>query len=242
MIKKERIDKVLANLGHGSRKEIKKLCKDGEVKIDGVVMKDSSQKFDPVNSVINVRGEDVTYRENVYLMMNKPQGVVSATNDNLHETVIDLIDDEFKAFDPFPVGRLDRDTEGLMLISNDGKLSHKVLSPKKKVNKTYYAEVEGIVTDADIKAFKQGVYIDDDYKTRPAELEIIESGDISKIELTIVEGKFHQVKRMFLAVDKEVVYLKRIRMGTLLLDHSLELGEYRELTEQELSELMESVK
>ena len=242
MIKKERIDKVLANLGHGSRKEIKKLCKDGEVKIDGVVMKDSSEKFDPVNSVINVRGEDVTYRENVYLMMNKPQGVVSATNDNLHETVIDLIDDEFKAFDPFPVGRLDRDTEGLMLISNDGKLSHKVLSPKKKVNKTYYAEVEGIVTDADIKAFKQGVYIDDDYKTRPAELEIIESGDISKIELTIVEGKFHQVKRMFLAVDKEVVYLKRIRMGTLLLDHSLELGEYRELTEQELSELMESVK
>ena len=205
-------------------------------------MKDSSEKFDPVNSVINVRGEDVTYRENVYLMMNKPQGVVSATNDNLHETVIDLIDDEFKAFDPFPVGRLDRDTEGLMLISNDGKLSHKVLSPKKKVNKTYYAEVEGIVTDADIKAFKQGVYIDDDYKTRPAELEIIESGDISKIELTIVEGKFHQVKRMFLAVDKEVVYLKRIRMGTLLLDHSLELGEYRELTEQELSELMESVK
>lgn len=242
MIKKERIDKVLANLGHGSRKEIKKLCKDGEVKIDGVIMKDSSQKFDPHTSSINVKGEDVTYRENVYLMMNKPQGVVSATCDNLHETVIDLIDDEFKAFDPFPVGRLDIDTEGLLLISNDGKLSHKVLSPKKKVNKTYYAEVEGIVTEEDIKAFKEGVYIDDDYKTRPAELEIIVSGDMSKVELTIVEGKFHQVKRMFHAVEKEVVYLKRIRIGTLLLDHSLELGEYRELTEEELNELVESVK
>lgn len=242
MIKKERIDKVLSNLGHGSRKEIKKLCKDGEVKIDGVIMKDSSQKFDPLNSSINVRGEDITYRENVYLMMNKPQGVVSATCDNLHETVIDLIDDEFKAFSPAPVGRLDKDTEGLMFISNDGKLAHRVLSPKKKVMKTYYAEVEGIVTEDDVKAFREGVYIDDDYKTLPADLEILESGDISKIELTIVEGKFHQVKRMFHAVEKEVVYLKRIRLGTLLLDHSLELGEYRELTEDELKELFESVK
>lgn len=242
MIKKERVDKVLANLGHGSRKEIKKLCKDGEVKIDGEVIKDSSYKFDPFSSEIVVKGEQVTYREYIYLMMNKPQGVVSATCDNLHETVIDLIDDEFKAFDPFPVGRLDIDTEGLLLISNDGKLSHKILSPKKKIKKTYYAEVEGFVTESDAEAFSEGVYIDDDYKTLPAELKILECGEVSKVELTIVEGKFHQVKRMFHAVEKEVIYLQRIKMGTLSLDEELDLGEYRELTEYELKQLNEAVK
>ena len=238
MTKYERIDKVLSNLGYGSRKDIKKLCKSGDVSIDGEIMKDSSHKFEPENSVIMVSGEEVLYRENIYLMMNKPQGVVSATIDNLHETVIDLIDDEFKAFDPFPVGRLDIDTEGLLMISSDGKLSHQLLSPKKQVAKTYYAEVEGKVTEQDIKYFAEGVYIEDDYKTLPAELNILESADVSEIELTIVEGKFHQVKRMFQAVDKEVVYLRRISMGTLTLDPELELGEYRELTPEELENLI----
>lgn len=242
MEKKERIDKVLANLGYGSRKDIKKMCKNGEVTIDGEIIKDSSFKFDPENSDIKVNGEEVIYREYIYLMMNKPQGVISATYDNLHETVIDIIDDEFKAFDPFPIGRLDRDTEGFLLISNDGKLSHKLLSPKKHIGKTYYAEVEGVVTDDDIERFKEGVYIDENYKTLPAKLNILESGAKSKIELTIMEGKFHQVKRMFQAVDKRVVYLKRLSMGVLKLDEDLELGEYRELSEIELDELFSSVK
>ncbi len=242
MIKYERIDKVLSNLGYGSRKDIKKLCKSGDVIINGEIIKDSSYKFEPENSSIVVKGEDVVYREGVYIMMNKPQGVVSATNDNLHETVIDLIADEFKAFDPFPVGRLDKDTEGLLLISSDGKLAHKLLAPKKHVAKTYYAEVEGRVTEKDVLEFSKGVYIEDDYKTLPAELEILESGEVSKIELTIVEGKFHQVKRMFQAVDKEVLYLKRLSMGSLKLDPELELGEYRELSQEELEDLINCTK
>lgn len=242
MVKKERVDKVLANLGCGSRKEIKKLCKNGEVTIDGEIIKDNTFKFDPENCEIKVKGEKIIYREFVYLMMNKPQDVVSATHDNMHETVIDLIDDEFKAFDPFPIGRLDKDTEGFLLISNDGKLAHKLLSPKKQIGKTYYAEVEGKVTEDDVESFKEGVYIDDNYKTLPAKLKILESGEISKIELTIMEGKFHQVKRMFHSVDKEVIYLKRQSMGILELDNSLELGEYRELSKTELQALLESVK
>ncbi len=242
MSKQVRLDKVLSNIGQGSRKEVKQLCKDGDVKVDGVIIRDSAFKVDPENSEITVKDEAVVYREHIYLMLNKPQGVISATNDKLHETVIDIIDEEFLAFDPFPVGRLDKDTEGLLLISNDGKLSHKLLSPKKKIAKTYYAEVEGIVTEDDIESFKQGVYIDDGYLTLPADLNILESGDVSKIELTIVEGKFHQVKRMFNAVDKEVIYLKRISMGSLMLDSSLELGEYRELTQLELEELFECTK
>lgn len=242
MEKKERVDKVLANLGYGSRKDIKKMCKNGEVTIEGEIIKDSSFKFDPKNNVIKVNGEEVRYREFIYLMMNKPQDVISATHDNLHETVIDIIDDEFKTFEPFPIGRLDKDTEGLLLISNDGKLAHKLLSPKKNIGKTYYADIDGRVTDEDIKSFEEGVYIDDFYKTLPAKLEILESGEQSKIELTIMEGKFHQVKRMFHAVDKEVIYLKRISMGTIKLDEELELGEYRELNEDELEELFNSVK
>lgn len=241
MSKKERVDKVLANLGYGSRKEIKKMCKDGEVKIDGQMIKDSSYKFDPEISEISISDQEVMYRDYIYLMMNKPQGVISATYDNMHETVIDIIADEFRALEPFPVGRLDKDTEGLMLISNDGKLSYRLLSPKRKIPKTYYAEVDGVVTEEDAKAFKEGVCIisdDEEYQTLPAELKIIESGQVSKIELTIVEGKFHQVKRMFLAVDKEVIYLKRVRIGSLKLDEDLELGEYRELTKEELDELI----
>ena len=245
MSKQERVDKVLANLGYGSRKDIKKLCKSGEVKIDGEVIKDSSYKFDPKVSEITISDAEIMYRDYIYLMMNKPPGVISATFDNMHETVIDIIIDEFRALEPFPVGRLDKDTEGLMLISNDGKLSYKLLSPKRQIPKTYYAEVEGRVTEEDVKAFSEGVFImdeDEEYETLPARLNIIESGDVSKVEVTIVEGKFHQVKRMFLAVNKEVVYLKRISIGSLVLDDDLELGEYRELTLEELDELKACVK
>ncbi|MDR5658539.1 pseudouridine synthase [Serpentinicella sp. ANB-PHB4] len=237
MSKTQRLDKILANLGFGSRKDIRSICKQGLVTIDNKVVKSSSIHVDPYQSEIKVGEDLIEYREFVYLMMNKPPDVISATEDSRHETVIDLIDTSFRVFDVFPVGRLDKDTEGLLLLTNDGQLAHKLLSPKKHVPKTYYAKVEGKVTDKDIKAFKAGVTLEDGYKTLPSELEIIKSADVSEIALTIYEGKFHQVKRMFEAVDKKVIYLKRLTMGTLSLDKDLELGEYRELTEDELESL-----
>lgn len=239
MAKTQRIDKVLANLGYGSRKDIRKICKDGLVKIDGKIIKDSSLHIDPENSQIIVGNEVVNYREFVYIMMNKPQGVISATEDNRDETVVDLLDESYRPFDVFPVGRLDKDTEGLLLLTNDGQLAHQLLSPKKQVPKTYYAKVDGVVTEEDGERFKEGVFIDDDYKTLPAQLKILNSDEISEIELTIYEGKFHQVKRMFQAVDKTVIYLKRLSMGLLELDNNLDLGEYRELTEEELEQIKE---
>lgn len=242
MAKTQRIDKILSNLGYGSRKDIRQICKNGIVKVDGKVVKDSSAHVDPENSQIIIGNEVVNYREFVYLMMHKPQGVISATEDNRDQTVVDLLDEEYLPFSVFPVGRLDKDTEGLLLLTNDGKLAHNLLSPKKNVPKTYYAKVLGTVTKSDIESFKEGVFIEEDYKTLPAELNILKSDEISEIELTIYEGKFHQVKRMFEAVDKTVVYLKRLSMGTLNLDPSLPLGEYRELTEEELESLQNLVR
>lgn len=234
MQKKERLDKILSNLGYGSRKDVKSLVKSGSIEINGKVVSDSSIKIDPYSSVINIEGKTVEYREFIYLMMNKPEGIISSTDDFRDKTVIDLISEEYKAFNPFPVGRLDKDTEGLMVLTNDGQLSHRVLSPKKHVEKVYYAEVEGVVTEEDKLLFNEGVILDDGYKTLPAKLEIMVSDNISKIYLTIKEGKFHQVKRMFLAVGKKVVYLKRMAIGGLRLDESLGLGAYRELTKEEI--------
>lgn len=232
-----RIDKLLANMGYGSRKEVKKLLKSGVVKVEDEVIKDPKQHVDPENETVTIHGETVHYREFIYLMMNKPPGVISATEDLEHETVIDLLEMEDAIFDPFPVGRLDIDTEGLLLITNDGQLAHQLLSPKKHVPKTYYAEVKGNVTQEDVEAFKKGVVLDDGYETLPADLSIMEVDQetaVSRIELTITEGKFHQVKRMFEAVGKKVIYLQRIRMGDLELDDTLEPGEYRELEEEEM--------
>ncbi|MDR6122021.1 16S rRNA pseudouridine516 synthase [Bacillus sp. SLBN-46] len=233
-----RIDKMLANLGYGSRKEVKQLLKSGSVKVDDVVVKDAKQHVDPEKQTVTLNGEVIEYREFIYLMMNKPQGVLSATEDNNTETVIDLLELEDQVYEPFPVGRLDKDTEGLLLITNDGQLAHRLLAPKKHVPKTYFAVIEGEVTEADITAFANGVTLDDGYETKPGELKILKSGIRSDIELTITEGKFHQVKRMFEAVGKRVVYLQRISMGPLALDETLELGEYRELTEEEIELLM----
>jgi 16S rRNA pseudouridine516 synthase len=234
-----RIDKMLANLGFGSRKEVKKIVKDGAVSVNGQIVKDARQKVDPEKDVVTLNGETVEYKEFIYLMMNKPPGVVSATEDDQDETVIDLLEIEDLVFEPFPVGRLDKDTEGLLLITNDGQLAHRLLSPKKHVPKTYFAVIDGEVTERDIEAFKNGVTLDDGYKTNPGELKILKSGFTSDIELTITEGKFHQVKRMFQAVGKRVIYLKRISMGPLMLDDTLELGEYRELTDEEIQQLRE---
>jgi 16S rRNA pseudouridine516 synthase len=202
------------------------------------VVKDGKVHVDPELDHVTLHGETVEYKQFVYIMMNKPQGVISATEDVYEETVIDLLEAEDALFEPFPVGRLDKDTEGLLLITNDGQLAHRLLSPKKHVPKTYFAIIDGRVTNEDVEAFKKGVTLDDGYVTKPGKLVILKQGSSSEIELTITEGKFHQVKRMFEAVGKRVVYLKRLTMGPLKLDEDLELGEYRELTEEEIDALI----
>ncbi|MBD8069041.1 pseudouridine synthase [Bacillus sp. PS06] len=229
-----RIDKLLANRGYGSRKEVKKLLKSGIVKVNNKPVKDGSAHFNPTEDTVTIHGEVIEYKEFIYLMLNKPPGVISATEDSMHETVIDILELDDAVYNPFPVGRLDKDTEGLLLITNDGGLTHQLLSPKKHVPKTYFAVIEGEVTTDDVMSFHEGVVLDDGYKTMPAKLVIQKSGLTSDIEVTIMEGKFHQVKRMFESVGKRVIYLKRLSMGPLQLDESLELGEYRELTNEEL--------
>ncbi|MGN1402659.1 MAG: pseudouridine synthase [Bacillus sp. (in: firmicutes)] len=233
-----RIDKMLANLGFGTRKEVKKMLKSGAVKVDGVTVKDAKQHVEPESQLITVHGEEIEYKEFIYLLMNKPAGLLSATEDMSQETVVDILEEEDRVFSPFPVGRLDKDTEGLLLLTNDGQLAHRLLSPKKHVPKTYFAVIQGIVTEEDVVAFRQGVTLDDGYQTKPGDLNILKSGERSDIELTITEGKFHQVKRMFEAVGKRVIYLKRLSMANLELDETLEPGEYRELTEEEVEQLM----
>lgn len=236
---KIRIDKMLSNSGLGSRKQIKQDARKGYVEVNSTIEKDSSKIIDTETDVIKYNGEIITYTQFIYLMMNKPKGVVSATEDNYDKTVIDLLNDNDRFFNPFPVGRLDKDTEGLLLITNDGQLAHELLSPKKRVDKTYYVEVGEEVTEDDVKAFEMGVILkEDNYKTLPAKLEIIESGYPSICLVTIQEGKFHQVKRMFNAVNNEVIFLKRLSMGPLKLDESLKTGDYRHLTEEELKLLL----
>lgn len=239
MAKKLRIDKILSNVGYGSRAEIKKYCKYGIVFVNGEMVNNPGLQVDPENDEIIFDGEKVNYREFIYIMLNKPGGYISATYDKFDPIVLDLIDPSYLVFEPFPVGRLDKDTEGLLVLTNDGQLSHRVLSPKKHVPKTYYAKVEGKVTNEDILEFEKGVVLDDGYKTMPSKLNILKSDEISEIELTINEGKFHQVKRMFESVGKKVVYLKRLSMGNLKLDESLSLGEYRELTLDEIKQMEE---
>lgn len=230
-----RLDKLLANMGYGSRKDVKKLLKEKQVTVNDKIIKDGKIHVDPDNDLIQVNGETVIYKEYIYLLMNKPQGVISATFDTREKTVVDLLEKEDQLFEPFPVGRLDKDTEGLLLLTNDGELGHRLTTPKSEIEKNYYAEIQGVVTESDIETFKQGIVLDDGYTCKPAKLKIIKSADISEIEVIITEGKFHQVKRMFEAVGKKVVYLKRIRMGKLELDETIALGTYRELNEDELA-------
>jgi len=239
MSEKLRLDKLLAHTGFGTRSEIKKAVKAGRVKVDGVITKDSGLIVDPGRQQVLFDSDIVRYRSVIYIMLNKPKGVISATEDVRDRTVIDLLDPEDQLLSPFPVGRLDKDTTGLLLLTNDGLLAHELLSPKKHVDKTYEALVLGKVNEEDIEAFANGVTLDDGYKTMPAHLVILEQleraeGSCSIIQLTIKEGKFHQVKRMFEAVNKKVLELTRLTMGPLALDDALSLGEYRELTDEEV--------
>ncbi|MDQ0351304.1 16S rRNA pseudouridine516 synthase [Alkalibacillus filiformis] len=233
-----RLDKLLANEDFGSRKDVKKLIKKGSVQIDGEVIKDVSHHVDPTQSEVVVNGHVIDYREFVYIMLNKPKGVISATEDSRHKCVTDLLDPFYDKFNLFPVGRLDKDTVGLLLLTNDGELAHHLTSPRKKVDKIYEATINGIVTEEDVQAFKEGVTLDDGYFTKPAQLEVSETTDEhSWVIVKISEGKFHQIKRMFQARGHEVRFLKRRQMGSLSLDEQLPLGEYRELTERELDQL-----
>lgn len=234
-----RLDKLLANTGYGSRKEVKQLLKQKGVTVDGEIVKDPAMHVDPNQQEIYVFGEKVEYKEFIYIMLNKPPGVISATEDYKDRTVIDLLDPIYRQFKPFPVGRLDKDTVGLLLLTNDGQLAHNILSPKKHVPKTYYAKIDGMVTEEDVLVFSKGVLLDDGYVTLPSDLKIIHSDETSEIELTITEGKFHQVKRMFEAVGKKVTFLKRLSMGNLVLDPQLKYGEYRELTIEELEKIQQ---
>ena len=233
---KLRLDKFLADMGYGTRSGIKKEITKGSVTVNGTVTKKPETKIDTEQDRVCFHGEEAAYEQYEYFMLNKPDGVVCATSDRRERTVLDLIEDK-KRNDLFPVGRLDKDTEGLLLVTNNGELAHRLLSPKKHVDKVYFARVRGAVTDEDIKQFSEGMDIGDDKKTLPAGLRILSSGEISETEITIREGRFHQVKRMFAAAGKEMIYLKRLRMGPLILDESLAPGEYRRLTDKEVAEL-----
>lgn len=233
-----RLDKFLCETGFGTRSEVKNLLKKGLVTVNGETVKKPEQKIDENGDHVICNGVKASYAEYVYLMLHKPAGVVSATEDRRDRTVLDLLTD-IPVKDLFPVGRLDKDTEGLLLLTNDGELAHRLLSPKKHVDKTYYAKIDGAVTEEHVTQFQEGLEIGEKKPTLPAKLEILASGTQSEIRVTIHEGKFHQIKRMFQAVGCEVTYLKRLSMGTLTLDESLVQGAYRHLTEEEVHALKE---
>ena len=205
--------------------------------VNGEVVKKPELKINETTDQILCQGEKASYQKNIYLMLHKPAGVVSATEDNREKTVLDLVRPEDRKNGLFPVGRLDKDTEGLLLLTDDGELAHRLLSPKKHVDKTYYAKIDGQVTEEHVKQFREGLDIGDEKKTLPAVLTILLFGPVSEIEVTIHEGRFHQIKRMFEAVGCKVTYLKRLSMGSLVLDETLPPEEYRPLTEAELEGL-----
>lgn len=236
-MKEIRLDKFLADMGKGSRSQVKQALKKGLVKVNGAAVKAPEQKIDPQTDQVSYDGELVSYQRFAYYMLNKPAGVVSATEDRKERTVLDLLGGE-KASGLFPVGRLDKDTEGLLLITNDGALAHRLLHPGKHVDKTYYAKLAGEVTPDMVRAFAQGLSIGDEKPTLPARLVVLESGAVSTVEITICEGRFHQIKRMAKAVGTEVLYLKRLAMGPLRLDPALAGGQYRALSETEKEQLL----
>lgn len=233
-----RLDKFLSDMGAGTRSELKKEIRRSGATVDGSIVKDPGFSVSESSHVV-FRGSTVAYEEYVYYMLNKPAGIISASEDDREATVIDLIS-EPKRRDLFPVGRLDRDTEGLLLITNDGALSHRLLSPKHHVDKVYFARVSGILSDSDVELFRDGLVLTDGLECLPADLKILSVSEeeyLSEAEITVREGKFHQVKRMFGSVGAEVIYLKRLSMGPLTLDPGLDPGEYRRLTPDELLSL-----
>ena len=235
MAEKQRIDKLVASTGLYTRSEVKKLIRAGLVLVDGMAVRSGEEKVDPETVEISAEGQVLTWRRYTWLMMNKPAGLLSATEDNRQKTVLDLLPQELQRQNLFPVGRLDKDTEGLLLLTNDGAAAHELLSPKKHVDKVYFTRTAGRLTEEDCRMFREGIRLDDGLECLPAELEILSAGEESEAYVTLREGKFHQVKRMLAYCGKPVVYLKRFRMGNLTLDESLEKGKYRFLTDSEVS-------
>ena len=229
----DRIDKIIASQGQYSRSEVKKLIKAGRVTLDGRVLKSSDEKADPNTNIIAIDGKAISYKKHIYIMLNKPQGVVSATDDRDHTTVIDLVPKALKREGLFPAGRLDADTVGFVLITDDGDFAHKILSPKNHIMKTYHALLQRELTPEDIDAFRNGIELKDGTLCLEAEVSPIES-DRPMAQIKICEGKYHQVKRMFAALGNKVLYLKRVKMGGLSLDESLQEGKCRELTPEEV--------
>lgn len=242
-----RVDKFFSSQEIASRSECGQLIKRGRISVNDVIVKSPSLQINENADIIKLDDRVVGYKKHLYIMLNKPQGVVSATDDNVNTTVVDILPDELKRKGIFPAGRLDKDTIGFVLMTTDGDFAHRILSPQKHIAKTYIAIIDGIVDSSDIEAFKTGMELESGEQCKPATLEIINDvkpgdieflGDITKeqtlVRIVIVEGKYHQVKRMFAAREKYVLLLKRVRMGDVILDNSLKEGECRELTQTEI--------
>ncbi len=234
----QRLDKVLVETGRWSRKEAKELIRRGQVLVNGVVIRQPERKIEPEAAALTVRGEQISWNRYCYLMMNKPAGVLTATKDREQKTVLDLLPTALRRQGVVPVGRLDKDTEGLLLLTNDGVLAHQLLSPRYRVKKCYLVATDGTVDQEDVTAFRGGMVLRDGTQCLPAELEALEAGYCL---VTLREGKYHQVKRMLAACGKPVRALKRLSIGALKLDDTLEAGHWRELTEEKVRGLKKAV-
>ena len=235
----ERIDKILASQNVGSRREVQDLIKKGAVKVNGEVIRKKDIKINPEKDEVKVKDDILEFSKYMYIMMNKPAGVISASRDPRMQTVIDLVPNNLKRRDLFPAGRLDRDTEGLLIITNDGDFAHRILLPKKKIYKTYMAIIDSEVTAENVEAFNKGIELEDGTVCLPADLKILKSEVNSLVEIRICEGKFHQIKKMFISIGMKVLYLKRIKIGNLELDNSLEYGECKRLSEKDIEKIFQ---
>lgn len=236
----KRLDKILSDAGAAGRRELKTIIRSGRVSVNGVAVLTPDAKVDETSAVITLDGAVVRTAAESYYIMDKPSGVVTATEDRAQKTVLDLLPPEVRRLGLFPVGRLDKDTEGLLLLTNEGGLAHDLLSPRHHVDKVYYARVAGRLTEEDCRAFDAGMTLDDGLVCQPAGLEILSVGEESEARVTLREGKFHQVKRMLAHRGKPVLYLERIQMGNLPLDPALPRGKFRFLTAEELEKLKDS--
>lgn len=236
----ERLDKILASQGTLSRRDVKELIKKGRVTLNGIVVRDSAVKVDLNTDTVAIDGEQIALKKHIYIMMNKPQGVISASDSENDETVVDLVPDELFRKGLFPAGRLDKDTTGFVLITDDGDFAHKILSPKNHIFKTYLARLQHELTVSDIETLEKGITLADGTILKEAKVEIVENSETPLIKIMICEGKYHQVKRMFAATGNKVIELHRSRMGELELDPQLKPGECREITPEELIKVQKS--
>lgn len=233
----QRLDKLIASQGRFSRREVQELIKNGAVKVNGITVRDRGAKSDDEKDIICVNGEQLDFQRFVYIMLNKPKGVVSATNDKNEKTVIDLVPKEFKGRNLFPAGRLDITTTGFVLVTDDGDFAHRILSPKNHIEKTYEARLAESVTEGQLEAVRNGIDLKDGTKCLPAKVTVLADGEKPLVEIKICEGKYHQIKRMFAAAGNGVIELKRTQMGGLTLDPNLKEGECRLLDAHEVQKI-----